>query len=258
MSELARLQRAFAAALHDGCCDEAAPRVRSGGVLPTERLALYRRNMRAAQHDALAATYPVVRRLVGDAFFRVLAQDYLRAWPSRSGNLDNLGDALAAFVATYAPAAELAYLADVARLEWACHESALAAEAPALDAAALARVPAGRQGTLVLQLHPSVRRVESAHPVVAIWEANQPDRDGALAGEVAGECALAWRREGLVHVRRAAPAEQAFLRAIAEGAPLDAAVAATALDDGPRVAALLERLGAEGVIAGFTAGEHAA
>ncbi len=258
MSELARLQRAFAAALHDGRCEEAAPRVRAAGVLPAERLALYRRNMRAAQHDALGATYPVVRRLVGDAFFRVLALDYLRAWPSRSGNLDELGHALAAFIATYAPAAELAYLADVARLEWACHESALAAEAPRLDAAALARVPAEQQGALLLRLHPSVRRVESDHPAVGIWEANQPDRDGTLAGEVAAECALAWRRDGLVHVRCAAPAEQAFLRAIAEGASLDAAVAAMGQDDASLVAGTVERLGAEGVIAGFSAGADAA
>ena len=72
MSELAALQRGFAAALHDGAFDAAARRIRAAGVLPAERLALYRRNMRATQHDALAATYPVVRRLVGDAFFRVV------------------------------------------------------------------------------------------------------------------------------------------------------------------------------------------
>src|SRR5262249_19551793 len=150
------LQRDFAAALHDGDFEAAARRVRAAGVLPAERLALYRRNMRATQHDALAATYPVVRRLVGDAFFRVLVLDYLRTRPSRSGNLDELGGELPAFVAAYAPAADLAYLGDVARLEWACHESALAAEAPAWDAAALARLPEGEQGAVRLRLHPSV------------------------------------------------------------------------------------------------------
>ena len=258
MNALAGLQRAFAAALHDGDFEAAAPRVRAAGVPPAERLAVYRRNMRAAQHDALAATYPVVRRLVGDGFFRALALDYLRAWPSGSGNLDDLGHALAGFIAAYAPAGELAYLPDVARLEWACHESALAAEAPALDASALARVPAERQGSLVLQLHPSVRRVESVHPVVAIREANQPDRDGSLAGEAAAESALVWRRDGRVRVRRVEGAERACLQAVCAGASLDAAVLAMGLGEAPQVAAVLERLGAEGVIAGFTAGEDSA
>jgi hypothetical protein len=200
----------------------------------------------------------VVRRLVGDAFFRVLALDYLRACPSRSGNLDELGQALAVFIARYAPAVDLAYLPDVARLEWACHESALAADAPALAAAALARVPAGRQGAVVLQLHPSVRRVDSDYPVVAIREANQPDRDGTLALEAAAESALVWRRDGRVCVRCIENPERAFLHAVAAGASLDAAVPAMGVADASRVAAALERLGAEGVIAGFTAGEDAA
>jgi len=258
MSELADLQRAFAAALHDGAFDAAARRVRALGVLPAERLALYRRNMRATQHDALAATYPVVRRLVGEAFFRVVALDYLRAWPSRSGNLDELGGELAGFVAAYAPAADLAYLADVARLEWACHESALAADAPALDTAALAQVPAERQGAIHLRLHPSVRRVESEYPVVEIWEANQPDRDGSLLGDVVAERALVWRAGPLVSVRRIDGAERDFLDALAHGAALDAAVAAMGTADATRVAAMVERLAADGVIAGFTPGAVAA
>ncbi len=174
------------AALHGGRCEEAAPRVRAAGVLPAERLALYRRNMRAAQHDALAATYPVVRSLVGDAFFRVLALDYLRACPSRSGNLDELGHALAVFIAAYCAGRRL-QIPPRRRRGWNGRATrTLAAEAPRLDAAALAGVPR-QQGALVLRLHPSVRRVESLHPVVGIWEANQPDRDGTLTGEVAAE-----------------------------------------------------------------------
>ena len=259
MSALAALQRAFAAALHDERVDEAAPRVRAAGVPPAARLALYRRNMRATHHDALAATYPVVRRLVGEAFFRVLALDYVRARPSRSGNLDELGDGLPGFVDAYPAAWDLPYLGDVARLEWMCHESSIAADAAALDAAALARVPAERQGDVRLRLHPSVRLVDARHPVVSIWEANQPDRDGTLAGEVSGpECALVWRQGDLVRVRRVERSESGLLRALGEGAALDAAVGAMGEVDAATVGAALERLGVDGVIAGFTPGEGAA
>lgn len=259
MSALAQLQRAFAAALHEERIDAAAPLVRAAGVSPAARLALYRRNMRAAHHDALAATYPVVRRLVGDAFFHVLALDYVRARPSRSGNLDELGDALASFVAAYPPARELPYLAPVARLEWACHESASAPDALAFDAAALTRVPAQHQGAIRLRLHPSVRLVDERHAVASIWEANQPGRDGTIAGDAAeAECALVWRDGALVRVRRVQSAERAFVGALAEGADLDAAVAAMGEVDAAALSATLERLGASGAIAGFTPGEGAA
>src|SRR5262249_36772420 len=88
-----------------------------------DRLSVYRRNVLANQHDALAATYPVVRRLVGDAFFRESATRYALAHPSDSGDLHRFGAHLAAFLAAYAPARELSYLPDVARLEWAVARS---------------------------------------------------------------------------------------------------------------------------------------
>ena len=58
MSALAQLQRDFM---------EALDREEPGAAK------VHRRNVRSARHDALAATYPVVRRLVGDAFFRALS-----------------------------------------------------------------------------------------------------------------------------------------------------------------------------------------
>jgi hypothetical protein len=258
MSGLAELQRDFAAALHDGEFEAAARRVRAAGVLPADRLALYRRNMHATQHDALAATYPVVRRLVGDAFFRVLALDYLRACPSRSGNLDELGDELARFVAAYPPASDLPYLADIARLEWACHESALAAEAPSWDAASLADLAEQDHGAICLRLHPSVRLLDSGFPVVSIWEANQPGRDGTLVGDFGAQCAITWRAGWMVRVRSVEPVERSFLDEIRRGATLEAAVTAMRTSDGVLVAATLERLACDGVIAGLDTGAGAA
>ena len=234
MSALARLQREFMAAL---------AREEPGAV------AIHRRNVRSARHDSLAATYPVVRRLVGDAFFRALALRYGSAHPSRSGDLHLYGEALARFVPDD-PFAALPYLADVARLEWACHESLHSADAPPLDALALARVPPARQHAIRFVLHPSVRLLACAHPVVALWEANQPQRDGTPDRTEGADRVCVWRDASGVRVRSMAPRAWELVCALAGGASLEAAI--EGLADGGE---LLGQLGAEGVIAGFTLDE---
>ncbi|HSS29308.1 MAG TPA: DNA-binding domain-containing protein, partial [Usitatibacter sp.] len=119
-------------------------------------IAIYRRNLFANLGNALAATYPVVQRLVGDAFFREAARQYVLAHPSHSGDLNDYGASFAGFLARYPHAATLAYLADVARLEWACHESYGAPDAAPFDLADLARVGADDYPRIRFQLHPSV------------------------------------------------------------------------------------------------------
>ena len=49
---------------------------------------------------------------------------------SASGGLNELGGHLADFLPAFAPARELPYLADVARLEWLVHKAHYAADHP--------------------------------------------------------------------------------------------------------------------------------
>lgn len=249
MSALAQLQRALARAVEDGD-DEVADRVR--GPQAVARLAFYRASVRAQRRDALAATYPVVRRLVGDDFFAGMVQRYARSHPSRSGDLARFGDRFGDFLAQDPDALALPYLADVARLEWACHESFHAADAPLLDALALAAVAPQSQGRVRLRLHPSVRLVESAHPIAAIREANQPGCDGTPARLAGPDYVLVHRDRGVVRARRVEHGEWALLRALRERRTLDEAVVAMGADAERCLAEALARLAREGTIAGFT------
>lgn len=238
MSALAELQREFMAALFSD-----APAREPG-------LAIYRRNVLAGQHDALAAAYPVVRRLVGEAFFREAARRYSRAHPSASGDLHAYGADLARFLETYSHARTLPCLPDVARLEWACHECLHAADGGKLDFEALARVDPERHGDIRFLLHPAVRLVRSAHPVAAIWEANQPGGDGVPRREGSEQVALS-RVEGEVRLTRLAAREWDFLRALALGAALEEASAGFDAADGAVLGAALSRFAEDNVIAGF-------
>jgi len=249
VSALARLQRELARAIEEGD-DGVARRVR--GIGGAARIEFYRRGVRAQHRDALAATYPVVRRLVGDEFFAGVARRYARSHPSRSGDVALFGARFGDFLAHDRDALALPYLVDVARLEWACHESFQAAEAPALDAIALAALAPRSQARALLRLHPSVRLVESQHPIAAIREANQPDRDGTPARQSGPDRVLVHRHRGEVRVRCTTRGEWALLRALQERRTLDEAVRSMGAEARRSFGEALSRLGREGVLAGFS------
>ena len=50
-----------------------------------ERIGIYRNAVFANYRNALAASYPVIRRLVGEPFFNAAVDAFVRARPSRSG-----------------------------------------------------------------------------------------------------------------------------------------------------------------------------
>ncbi len=223
------------------------------GVVSSAGLEVYRRNVGASLASALAAAYPVVRRLVGESFFEEAAARYARANPSASGDLHDYGESLAAFLEVYEPARGLACLPDVARLEWACHQSHHAADAGPFDAAALRDVAADALGEVRFTLHPATHLMRSFHPIAAIWEANQPHRDGTPERLEGPDHVVVRRADGRVRVERVDPAEWTLLAAFAAGASFEAASAALAPGDAERVlAASLARLVRDAVICGFT------
>ena len=184
-----------------------------------ERLAIYRRTVRANYRNALGATFPVVQRLVGTPFFNAAVDAFARARPSRSGDLNEYGDAFGDFLAGYPPAAGLAYLADVARLEWAIDEANRAPDstvAPDIVLGALAVFPADQLPESRLRIEPSCRLVASEFPLLRIWQVNQPDHGGDLRVAFdAGPDHLRIRREpDGIALERIAAGEFAWLAAL--------------------------------------------
>lgn len=208
--------------------------------------AAYARSIAAARRDALRAAYPVVERLVGGTFFDALADRYTAAHPSTSGDLHRHGDALAPFIAGDAHCAGLPYLADVARLEWALHRAALADDERALDVALLARVAPEAAATLRPRLHGSVALLESPYDVVALWEANQPARDGSVR-DVERPCrVVAWRDAQLAaRMRETTAVEWSLLTRCQEGTTLGALLEASG---GEEFLRRIPALAAEGIV----------
>ncbi len=225
---------------------------------PAARLAVHRNNVVSSLVDGLASTFPVVQALVGEDFFRAMAAAFVRASPPRSPVLAGYGDAMPDFIAGFAPAAGLAYLADMARLEFARVRAFHAADAAPLSAAAAAAVLAHgeRVGELRLVRHPAWQLLRSPHPIVSLWAAHQTEiDDGRLAAiDLAqAEAALVLRPVLEVCVLALAPGAAAFAEALGRQAGLaDAAAAAAAADPDFDLAATLGLLLAQGALTGMT------
>ncbi len=197
------------------------------------RLAAYRRGIFGNLCNALVTSYPVVSRIVGLPFFREAARNYILAYPSLSGDLNDYGEHFASFIADYPHAQELPYLADVASLEWLVQATLYSAEASPADLSALASTPPERYGDLLFELDPCRARLDSPWPLGDIWRVNQESHAGDMQVDFSQSSRILVRREqGTVKVQALSAAEAAFLDALNNQAPL-AVSAALALEKDP-------------------------
>jgi hypothetical protein len=248
-------QRTILAALFaEGRAGDMESLLKPGALTEARRVEIYRHNVMSNLAGALADIYPVTERIVGNAFFHHAASAYARATPSISGDLNDFGGTWPAFIESWPHAAELPYLPDVGRLEWAMHRAFHAADVTPLDLARLAAVAEDDQGRLQFELHPSVSLISSPYPLSAIWRVNQPEYlgDMAIDWDGGGE-QLCVRREGYAAVFDVLDVpSMRFLSALSCHAPLEAAAgAALAVDSNADLQAMLIGFVQAGVIAGF-------
>jgi len=214
------------------------------------RLAVYRNNVRYALLSVLEAAFPVVRQLVGAECFTATALTFVAERPPQLPVLYAYGNDFPDFLTHFRPLAELPWLADMARLEWARNEVLFAAEGEPLTPDQLAAIPADQLVDLRIQTHPAMRWLESPWPIHAIWDAHQPD--GAPLETVdlqQAETVMTWRQNGVIHQRLLMPGESALLTAFAARQPLaEAAEAAVRQDPDFDLSIALARWLNEGVL----------
>lgn len=220
MHALRELQADCYRAFADGCHRSLLAQL--AGADPTVGIAIYSNNLLEIRRKTLAASYPVVQRLVGEPCFRTLARDYGQDHPSTSGNLARFGAGFPALLDRLYAGGRFAYLGDVARLEWACEEAFIAGNAQPLDLKSLAGIPEAELGSLRLYLHPSCRLVDSRYPILAIWLANTEDRDGVIDLDVAERVLVARTGERLALYPITA-CHAAFIDALLHGHDLEQA-----------------------------------
>ncbi len=211
---LQRFQADFAAAL---ASSDPAARPKGLAGEAADRFSVYRNNFYHGVSQQLGEAYPVVRRLVGDAFFFAAARAFLEAHPPRTRSLALFGGEFPAFLESFPRAASLPYLADVARLERGWLEALHAADMAPLAPAALIRLGEALAEVRFVA-HPAARIVISNYPIVDLWRANQPEADASPRSfKAVAQCALVTRARLRVEVRALSPAQSAFVRTLFAG-----------------------------------------
>lgn len=238
---LRELQREFARALQSppGTSPELGHFTVPGAPAVISGLDVYRNNARQFFRSALELTYPVLRRRVGDEYFRVLAERYREAHPSRHGDLHWVGARFPEWLTGHLRETGYAWLGELARLEWLCEESMASRREAALGLQCLVDVPADRLDDLRLALQPSLRLMASDYPVWSVWQANQGAEAAAPVDLALGpeHCAIACVDER-VTVYRLQADHFRLLQALAAGAALGNALE-TAHADTQALTALL-------------------
>ncbi len=199
-------------------------------ALARRGLLAYQTNALALAERALGAAYPVLGQLLGEENFAALARHFWVSQPPQRGDLAQWGGDLPAFVEAAPQLAGEPFLGDVARVEWALHRAASSADV-APDPSSFAWLASLDPEAISLRLSAGVWVLASPYPVASLVNAHlvgEPDLAIAAARLQAGvgEHALVWRHGFKPHVMSIAAGEATLLRALQQGASLDAALAA--------------------------------
>jgi hypothetical protein len=174
--------------------------------------------------DLLVQRFPVVRRLVGDESFRVMARRYMFSALARASIRSNYGDTFPQFIRSQGTAASLEYVADIAELEMVCGKARRSAPARPLSMQDMASLRIGQLKKLCAVLHPSAFLVSSRFPIVTIWENNRGDAGHRMVERWIAESALVARPRLDVEVRRLSRGAHAFIGALSRGETMSSAV----------------------------------
>lgn len=226
---LLETQRAMRASLVDG--DDAAAAALVTGHVGADRLNIYRNTFVTGVTKALRLTYPAVHRLVGAEFFEGAAAQFIAQHPPCAAYLDEYGVEFPDFLGSFQPAASLAYLGDVARLEWAVGRAIHAADVEPLDLTRLAALSPEDQVRVCFVPHPSVALLCTDYPADTIWRGVLNGNDAALAGVDLGAGPvrlLVERRATGVEVSRLDKPAWCFAVALCDGWSVSEALAGAA------------------------------
>jgi hypothetical protein len=183
---------------------------RRGALDACARIEIYAGMYEGRLLEVLGEDFPKVAAVLGGERFSAVASAYLRENPSPHPSLRNLGRVFADFLGRQTEiVADLPFVADLARLEWARLRVFDAPEESALTMASIGDLAAEEWARLRLRLLPDVELMESEWPLDEIWKSGRADGVAAAATSL-----RIWRSGFTVYHAKVDAIEDAALAAV--------------------------------------------
>ncbi len=208
-----------------------------GRLSVAERVGIYAGMYLSRLVEALREDFPQVARTLGEEAFADVVRDYLARHPSTEPSVRHVGRALPAFLAGGEPA----WLADLARLEWARLDVFDSPDAMPLVLDELKRVPPAEWPALRFATVPAFLHLVTAWPVHELFS------DAAAALAPRRTALRVWRQGFLVFQAPMERPEEAALDRLVAGETF--AALCEAVEDPAAAAALLLRWIEDGILA---------
>lgn len=182
------------------------------------RLSIYENAYRARLVDALAASYPILNKYLGDQQFYEMAELYLKTYPSTYRTIRWFGDQLDYFLYHTEPYINMPHLAELAQFEWTLTLVFDALDCPVLDLSDVLAITPESWPNMRFYAHSSLCRLNLKWNVVQIWQALHDNQDPPeLLQYQESTRWILWRKE-LTHQFCSIPEDEAWaIDAILQG-----------------------------------------
>ena len=209
MPSLRELQRALSAHIvaGDGPPLDSWIRVPAGAD-PAARVAVYTEGYPARVTEALRESYPALANILGDGSLAGLSERYRRVLRGEPTNLNDVGADLPDFLRGDRLTERLAFLPELAALEWAVTRSFHAAACAPFDPVDCKSWSIEDWQRARIRFQPGLALLRSRWPLRALHATRNQDRDEIDVDlEQGGECVLVFRRGFEVAVEAVPPRE---------------------------------------------------
>ena len=190
-------------------------------ISASDSLEIYRQSIFTTLTETLQSVFVTVEALVGKEFFSVMAEAYIKQFPSLSGDLAHYGEKFSVFIADFEAVNHLPYLAEVAQLDWSYHEVFYEESPASFDWESLGAIREEEYQIIKFHLSPASRLLKFRFPIFRIWKFCQDDSDeksiDLFSNTEQAEYLLVIRRNLEGYFEKITPGEFALLSAFKEG-----------------------------------------
>ena len=184
----------------------------------SDRLQIHRNNYRLTLSSALVDVYPIVESFVGRDWLEAALKKFVVEHPPQSAYLAQYGEGFADFLDGFEPAASIAYIGDIARLEWAIHVCQNIRDEKFLSGSDWADFVGPDVGGKTLRLVGAHKFVSSRYPLLDLWNIGSgADAAGEIDLESGGVTLLVIRPDAEVIIYPLELSEYTFLNYLNAG-----------------------------------------